>query len=355
MMTDPVHLIGESPAMSAVLEKLDRLALMDAKASVPCNVVIHGETGTGKDLVARRIHEKSGRGDQAFVAVNCSAVPGELFESELFGHERGAFTSAYVQKKGLLEQARGGTLFLDEAADLPIGLQVKLLRALQNRVVRRVGGLKDIDIDVRVIVASNRDLAALVEREEIRSDLYYRLNVFSVTLPPLRERREDVPALVGHFCNEHAAKYGVSRKEVTVEVMAAFLRYAWPGNVRELEHVLEYAYIVSPGDEIRLEDLVEKFGPIPSASSREREAQLAMAPDQAREELFRWVAALPDGVTMPTVSTLFREAKRHLCLQRLEQTGGNIAAAARAVELDRRSFYRLTRESPANGADDADD
>src|SRR5687767_7612474 len=227
-MENTTPAVCSSPAIAELLARLDRLAVMDQKTASPCNVVIQGETGTGKDLIARRIHEKSGRAEAVFLAVNCSAMPAELFESELFGHEKGAFTSAYAQKKGLLEQAFGGTVFLDEVADLPLKLQVKLLRALQHKVIRRVGGLKDIEVNVRVIAASNRDLTELAKSGEFRSDLLYRLSVFPVEVPPLRERREDIHVLSEHFCEAFAAKYGMPRKNLSACAAEALLRHQWP-------------------------------------------------------------------------------------------------------------------------------
>jgi formate hydrogenlyase transcriptional activator len=235
-------IVGESPAMREVLASIRTVAPAGS------TVLILGETGTGKEVAARAVHRLSGRRERAFIKVNCAAIPTGLLESELFGHERGAFTGAVAQKVGRFELADGGTLFLDEVGDIPLELQPKLLRVLQEQEFERLGGTRTIKVDVRLIAATNRDLAAMVARREFRSDLYYRLNVFPVTLPPLRERREDIPALVRAFVERMSRRLGKRVAKVPPEAMEALARYAWPGNIRELENLVERALILTRGD-----------------------------------------------------------------------------------------------------------
>ena len=235
------ELVGTSPAMQ-------RLRQLIATAG-PTNgrVLISGENGTGKELVARAIHQQSPRRDKPFVAVNCAAIPENLIESELLGHERGAFTGATVQKRGQFEQADGGTLFLDEIGDMSLNTQAKVLRVLQEQQFMRVGGIKVIKVDVRVIAASNKNLAQEIERGHFRDDLFYRLNVLPMEVPPLRERREDIPLLVRHFVQAHAEEQGLKVKEVDPEAMNVLKQYDWPGNIRELRNLIERLMIMVPG------------------------------------------------------------------------------------------------------------
>jgi transcriptional regulator with GAF, ATPase, and Fis domain len=233
------QIIGNSAALESVLELVERVAPTDS------TVLIQGETGTGKELIAHAIHSVSPRYGRALIKLNCSAIPLDLLESELFGHERGAFTGAITQKIGRFEMAHQGTLFLDEVGDIPSALQPKLLRVLQEQEFERLGSGRTHHVDVRVVAATNRDLAVMVARGEFRSDLYYRLNVFPILLPPLRSRREDIPALVEQFVNVFS---GRMRKQITYispETMAAFISYPWPGNVRELENMIERAVILA--------------------------------------------------------------------------------------------------------------
>ena len=234
-------IIGESKALKAVLKQVETVAATDV------TVLILGETGTGKDLIARAIHDLSSRNQRSLIKLNCAAIPTGLLESELFGHEKGAFTGAIAQKIGRLELAHQGTFFLDEVGDLPLELQPKILRALQEKEIERLGGTRTIPVDVRLIAATNRDLAKMVADREFRSDLYYRLRVFPITLPPLRERREDIPLLVRYFVDKHAR--GLNRRIETIpsEVMKALTRWNWPGNIRELENFVERAVILSKG------------------------------------------------------------------------------------------------------------
>jgi DNA-binding NtrC family response regulator len=235
------NMIGESPALQAILRDIQVVAPTDAA------VLIEGETGTGKELVAHAIHELSSRGKRPFVMVNCAAIPATLLESELFGHEKGAFTGALAQRVGRFEQAHQGTLFLDEIGEIPLELQPKLLRALQQQDLERVGGNRTIHVDVRIIAATNRNLRQMVDEGKFRGDLYYRLHVFPLTVPPLRERREDVPLLVRFFAQRYARKMNRAIEEIPAAVLEALTRYNWPGNIRELQHLVERSVILSPG------------------------------------------------------------------------------------------------------------
>ena len=233
------EIIGSSAALTAALQQVALVAPTDA------TVLLQGETGTGKELLARAIHQRSARCDRAFVTVNCAAIPAALLESELFGHERGAFTGALAQKRGRFELAHQGTLFLDEVGELPLELQPKLLQVLQEQAFERVGGMRTIGVNVRLVAATNRDLAQMVAAGTFRSDLYYRLNVFPIHVPPLRERPEDIPLLVRHFTHQYARRLHKPTPTIPAEALAALVRYPWPGNVRELQNVVERAVILS--------------------------------------------------------------------------------------------------------------
>jgi two-component system nitrogen regulation response regulator NtrX len=221
--------------------------LIETAGPTNSRVLIGGENGTGKELVARSIHMHSARADHPFVAVNCAAIPETLIESELFGHEKGSFTGATSMKRGQFEQADGGTLFLDEIGDMSLNTQAKVLRALQEQQVTRVGGTKLMKVDVRVLAASNKDLEQEIQKGRFREDLYYRLNVVPIVVPPLRERREDIPALVHHFMKAHAEEQGLRIKEVSPEAMTVLQQYEWPGNIRELRNLIERLMIMVPG------------------------------------------------------------------------------------------------------------
>jgi formate hydrogenlyase transcriptional activator len=239
------ELIGSSRKLRAVLEDIQAVAATD------CTVLIQGETGTGKGVVARAIHEASGRRQQRCVAVNCAALPAALVESELFGHERGAFTGAVSSNVGRFQSADRGTLFLDEVGDLPLELQPKLLRAIQEQAFERLGTSQTTRVDVRIIAATNQPLGELVEARRFRMDLYYRLNVFPILLPPLRERREDIPSLVRHFVRTYAMRHRKSITYVSDDAMAALVGYQWPGNIRELQNFIERSVILSKGSELQ--------------------------------------------------------------------------------------------------------
>ncbi len=244
-------IVGESAALRRVLHQVETVAPTNS------TVLIGGETGTGKELIARALHDLSPRRERTFVKLNCAAIPTGLLESELFGHEKGAFTGAIAQKVGRFELAHQGTLFLDEVADIPLELQPKLLRVLQEQEFERLGSTRTIKVDVRLVAATNRDLAALVADGRFRRDLYYRLNVFPVVLPPLRERPDDIPRLVRHFTGRFARRLGRRIEAIPAAVMDALVRYPWPGNIREMQNVIERAVILSPGPELHLraEDL----------------------------------------------------------------------------------------------------
>jgi len=259
-------ILGQSPAMRHVLELIESVAETDA------SVVVRGESGTGKELIARAIHTKSPRRFFPIVAVNCGAIPETLLESELFGHEKGAFTGAQYRRKGKIELAHGGTLFLDEIGDIPPKMQVDLLRVLESHRFTRLGGTQEIESDFRLICATNRDLEELVREGTFREDLYYRIHVFAIDVPPLRERREDIPELVEHFVHKFGRAMGKPPKQLTSEAEELLRSYDWPGNVRELENAIERAMVIGQGNRIRPEDLplhVEREGGRPKERSLE--------------------------------------------------------------------------------------
>jgi formate hydrogenlyase transcriptional activator len=283
------QIIGNSPALESVLEQVEKVAPTDS------TVLIQGETGTGKELVARAIHNLSARCGRQFIKLNCAAIPFDLLESELFGHERGAFTGAIAQKVGRFELADKGTLFLDEVGDIPPGLQPKLLRVLQEQEFERLGSTRTHQVDVRLVAATNRNLVDMVKRNEFRSDLYYRLNVFPLPLPPLRGRREDIPALVEHFVEIYAHRMGKPIEHIAPETMSALTSYQWPGNIRELQNFIERSVILTSGNVLRppLESL---------ESAPEAESLGAITLEDAEREHIRkileqtrWVVGGPSG------------------------------------------------------------
>jgi formate hydrogenlyase transcriptional activator len=295
------QLIGNSPALEAVLGQVERVA--------PANstVLIQGETGTGKELIARAIHNISSRCGRPFIKLNCAAIPFDLLESELFGHEKGAFTGAIAQKVGRFELADKGTLFLDEVGDIPLALQPKLLRVLQEQEFERLGGTRTHQVDVRLVAATHRDLTDMVKRGEFRSDLYYRLNVFPILLPSLRERNDDIPALVAHFVEIFGRRMGKPIEHIPPETMSAFRSYQWPGNIRELQNLIERAVILSDD------------GVLPNPLPASTHDALSVAPTA--------VAA-----------TSLKESDRALILQTLDSVGwrmGGPAGAAARLGLKR--------------------
>jgi formate hydrogenlyase transcriptional activator len=283
------QIIGDSPALESVLGQVEQVAPTDS------TVLIQGETGTGKELIARAIHNLSARCGRPFIKLNCAAIPFDLLESELFGHERGAFTGAIAQKIGRFELADKGTLFLDEVGDIPPGLQPKLLRVLQEQEFERLGSARTHQVDVRLVAATNRNLVDMVKRSEFRSDLYYRLNVFPIPLPPLRARREDIPALVEHFVEIYARRMGKQIDFVSPETMSELTSYPWPGNIRELQNFIERSVILSSGNVLRppLSTLE-----IPAATESQGAVTLEDAErDHIRKTLeqTRWVVSGPNG------------------------------------------------------------
>jgi formate hydrogenlyase transcriptional activator len=287
-------IVGESRALHEVLKKVETVAPTDS------TVLINGETGTGKELIARAVHDLSPRKGRTFVKLNCAAIPTGLLESELFGHEKGAFTGAIAQKIGRFELANQGTLFLDEVGDIPLELQPKLLRVLQEQEFERLGGTRTIHVNVRLVAATNRDLAAMVAENKFRSDLYYRLNVFPISLPPLRERPDDIPRLVRHFTQKFARRMGRRIETIPSSVMDALVHYAWPGNVRELQNVIERAVILSKGStlQVSLADLQSTAANATAAAAPVASVTLT---DAEREHILRalrdtnWVLGGPRG------------------------------------------------------------
>jgi formate hydrogenlyase transcriptional activator len=283
------QIIGNSHALESVLEQVERVAPTDS------TVLIQGETGTGKELIARAIHSLSVRCGRPFIKLNCAAIPFDLLESELFGHERGAFTGAIAQKVGRFELADKGTLFLDEVGDIPPGLQPKLLRVLQEQEFERLGSTRTHQVDVRLVAATNRNLADMVKRSEFRSDLYYRLNVFPLPLPPLRGRREDIPALVEHFVEIYARRMGRQIEHIPPETMSALISYQWPGNIRELQNFIERSVILTSGNILH-----PPLASLKSAAEAESLGAITLEDaerDHIRRTLdqTRWVVAGPNG------------------------------------------------------------
>ena len=283
------QIIGSSPALESVLEQVEQVAPTDS------TVLIQGETGTGKELVARAIHNLSARCGRPFVKLNCAAIPFDLLESELFGHERGAFTGAIAQKIGRFELADKGTLFLDEVGDIPPGLQPKLLRVLQEQEFERLGSTRTHQVDVRLVAATNRNLADMVKRSQFRSDLYYRLNVFPVPLPPLRARREDIPALVEHFVEIYARRMVKQIEQIPPETMSELTSYQWPGNIRELQNFIERSVILSSGKVLC--SPLASLRVAPETESLEAVTLEDAERDHIRKilEQTRWVVAGPKG------------------------------------------------------------
>ena len=288
-------------------------------------VLIHGESGTGKELVARAIHRASKRVDGPFVEVNCAAIPQELIESELFGHEKGAFTGATSMKRGKFELADNGTIFLDEIADMSMATQAKVLRVLEGQEFQRVGGTKTLKSDVRVIAASNKDLAHEIRKGAFREDLYYRLNVIPLEVPPLRERGEDIPRLVRHFLQEFSAEYGQKTKTIDDDALALFVRYPWPGNVRELRNIIERLIIMVPGSALRVIDVPQ---PVRPSLNGDRSAA-ATGGDGARTVYHH--ATLKDARA---------EFEREFITQKLKENGGNVSKTADAIGVERSNLHR---------------
>ncbi len=314
------NLVGRSPPMRAVYSLLEKAAQVDA------TVLLLGETGTGKELAARAIHYHSARREKRFVPVNCGALPAELVESELFGHAKGAFTGAAQAKRGLFEEADGGTIFLDEVGELPLQVQVKLNRVLQERELRRVGDNAPVKVDVRVIAATHRDLREEVRAGRFREDLYYRLNVFLVVLPPLRERPEDLSLLAAHFLEKHARAIRRTIGGFAPDVLRRLAAHAWPGNVRELENTVERAVAVASGDVILVEDLPPEI----ALAGLETPAALVGGA----------LAALP---YKDAVAEARDRISREYLAALMKEFGGNVTRAAERAGMERESLHRLLR------------
>jgi DNA-binding NtrC family response regulator len=333
---DVQNIVGQSRPMQDVFRMIHKVAATDA------SVLVLGESGTGKELVARAIHAQSVRAERPLVPVNCGAIPAELLESELFGHEKGAFTGAIKTRLGRFELAEGGTIFLDEVGDMSPMLQVKLLRVLQEHQFERIGGSKTINVDIRVIAATHRDLKKRVEESTFREDLYYRLNVVPIQVPPLRERRSDIPLLVDYFLERLGRLKGLGHKRLHPEVLERLMRHHWPGNVRELENLLERLVILSEGDLILLEDLPPKLAgaaalpPLPALDPAEAPAlatavQTTAAAPELPEEGLDFNAAVDDF-------------ERRLILTALERTGWVKNQAASLLRLNRTTLVEKIKK-----------
>ncbi|MTI62599.1 nitrogen regulation protein NR(I) [Methylophaga sp.] len=326
------EIVGEAPAMQEVFRAIGRLARSNI------TVLINGESGTGKELVAQALHRHSPRRQSPFIALNMAAIPKELLESELFGHEKGAFTGAHVQRKGRFEQANGGTLFLDEIGDMPIELQTRLLRVLSDGEFFRVGGHSGVKVDVRIIAATHQNLEKLVERGDFREDLFHRLNVIRIHIPSLRERREDIPALVAYFLNKAAKELNMATKSVSPDVESYLSQLTWPGNVRQLENTCRWLTVMSPGQVVQMDDL-------PVELSTET-AEGGSRPGSDWQQLFRqWAAtkalsgqegALADVV--PLIEQLLMEVA-------LEKTAGKRQEAAKLLGWGRNTLTRKLKEN----------
>ena len=315
------NLLGESPVMHRLFDELQRVAQSDA------SVLVTGESGTGKELVAKALHDQSRRRTGPFVAINCAALPESLLESELFGHKRGAFTDAVSEQRGLFLQANGGTLFLDELGEFPLSLQPKLLRALEERTVRPVGGDKEFPFDVHLIAATNRDLETAVEEKRFREDLYFRINVIQIKLPPLRSRGTDVLMLAQHYLKGFAAAAGKSIAGLSEATAKKLLDYAWPGNVRELRNAIERAVALSRFDRIAVDDLPDKI-------QNYRGTHLELGSDN------------------PTELLTMEEVERRYIQHVLKTANGNRTLAARILGFDRKTLYRKLKQSGEVVGDD---
>jgi two-component system response regulator AtoC len=345
------RLVGDSPAIRQVYGVIEKVA------DTPSTVLITGESGTGKELIARALHEYSSRREGPFIKINCAAIPKTLMESELFGYEKGAFTGAVGAKPGRFELAHNGTLFLDEIGEIPVEMQVKLLRVLQESEFERVGGIKTIKVDVRLVAATNRDLHAEVAAAAFREDLYYRLNVVPIHLPPLRERRDDIPLLVGHFIGRFNERL---KKQVTgIEPDAVFrlTAYSWPGNIRELENVIERTILFCEGPTIRVIDLPGELMGTGAPSSASMPAIQTPSSPGASGEARRLtppagVPVLPTALVGGEAVSSLKEAvrvetervERDLIQRALDETGGNVTQAARKLQISRKSLQTKMKE-----------
>ncbi|HYK58235.1 MAG TPA: sigma 54-interacting transcriptional regulator, partial [Bryobacteraceae bacterium] len=309
------EIVGASDALRQVLVQVETVAPTDS------TVLIYGETGTGKELIARAVHNLSSRKSNAFVKLNCAAIPTGLLESELFGHEKGAFTGAISQRIGRFELAHRGTVFLDEIGEIPLELQPKLLRVLQEREFERLGSARTLHSDARLIAATNRDLSAMVENSAFRADLYYRLNVFPIRVPPLRERPEDIPMLVRHFVQQFSRRTNKNIETIPTETMKALVRYRWPGNIRELQNVIERAVIVSPGPALKV--------PLADLKSAELRSQAPVPKPPAAKAS----AEIPSSGEAKDMRRILEETERKQILAALEQSDWIVAGPKGAAAL----------------------
>jgi two-component system nitrogen regulation response regulator NtrX len=318
------EIVGRSYAIRAVIDKIDRVA------KTPARVLITGENGTGKELVARALHQQSTRASGPFVEVNCAAIPGELIESELFGHMKGSFTGAVADRAGKFEQAHQGTIFLDEVGDMSLAAQAKVLRVLQDGVVTRIGGSKAVEVDVRVLAATNKNLESEIGEGRFREDLFYRLNVVPIHIPPLRERREDIPLLVAHFVALLTSREGIAPRTVTPDAVERLVHLEWPGNVRELRNTIERLLILSAGPRITADDIARLVG--------------RRDPEQT---------GLGSLLECKTFEEFKHAAERAFLLAKLREFDWNVSETARALDMPRSNLYKkierytLTRETAA--------
>jgi len=342
------EVIGVSRKMTELMKFVHKVAASEAGT-----ILIQGESGTGKDLVAKAIHYQSTRKDKPFVAINCSAIPETLMEAELFGHERGAFTDAKAMKKGLFEVADGGTLFLDEIGELSPLLQAKLLRVLEDQVIRRVGGVRDMQVDVRVIAASNRDLERAVREGHFRQDLYYRLAIISIFLPPLRERREDVPALVTFFLDHYNRKFRKSVQGLTEETRQLLMNYDWPGNVRELKNALERGMILEEGTLLKPDVLPFSVASGKSGTSATGTSTMEASAPQTQDSFEGKGKRLLPALSIPEDGTSLEEVEHALVEMALRQSHGNQIKAAKLLDISRDALrYKMKKFGLTHGEEE---
>ena len=332
-------IVGRSPAMQDVFKMIGRVAPTDA------TVLIRGESGTGKELVARAVYQHSRRANEPLYVVNCVAIPETLLEAELFGHERGAFTGAHARRIGKLEQANRGTVFLDEIGDIPPGIQAKLLRVLQERTLQRIGGNETIDVDVRIVAATNRQLERAMADGQFREDLYHRLNVVTIRLPPLRERRGDIPQLVNFFLDRFARELEVPRPALAPDAMEALENYGWPGNVRELENCIERLVIVTGGHTLQSEDVMRAL-----AGSGENQASHGESLDEGIEKLVERFFANLHGPQ--SYEQFLRAVDKCVIGEALRRAHGNLAKAARLLGLPRATLHDKAQKHGLRTGDD---
>ena len=323
-------IVGQSRAMQAIYKEIGRIA------ALPVTVLIRGETGTGKELIARAIYQHSARADAPFVAVNCAAIPETLLESEFFGHERGAFSGADARRIGRFEQANGGTLFLDEIGDLTPGTQAKLLRVLQEKHLQRLGGKENIAVDTRIIAATHRDLEAAIREKRFREDLFYRLSVMVVMLPPLRERREDIPDIVRYFLRKYGSEFGHAQPAIHPDAVQLLQNQSWPGNVRELENIVRKALLLARGFTIRPDHVNAALVATPS--------QAAGPEASLRELVAAHLAAAQRGEAIDVHGQLMLTAERELISQAIQLAAGNQAKAARWLGISRLTMREKLRQ-----------